>query len=299
MGGNASTKLHDQPENGWTFYLGLKYSNLIMREHKLAWKKRLYEIIFEADTPAGKSFDVFLLIVIALSSLVVMLESIPQVGRYTNFFITLEWIFTILFTIEYILRLLVVRHKSRYIFSFIGIVDLLSILPTYLALIFSGAQVLIVIRIIRLFRIFRILKLAQFIGAGNTLRSALIASRHKISVFLLTVMMSVIIAGTLMYLVEGAENGFTSIPISIYWAIVTMTTVGYGDISPHTPLGQALASLIMILGYGIIAVPTGIVSAEMFDLKSKEKLTTQVCPNCLKDGHDKDAVHCKFCGTKL
>jgi voltage-gated potassium channel len=264
------------------------------------WKKRLYEIIFEADTRAGKLFDVSLLIVIVLSTIVVILESVPQLGsNYANVFHTLEWIFTILFTIEYVLRVLVVKLKARYIFSFLGIVDLLSILPTYLALLFSGAQVLIVIRIVRLFRIFRILKLAQFVGAGHSLRTALIASRHKISVFLLTVLMSVIISGALMYLVEGAENGFTSIPVSIYWAIVTMTTVGYGDIHPNTPFGQTLASFIMILGYGIIAVPTGIVSAEMFDLKSKEKLTTQTCPHCLKEGHDKDAVHCKFCGAKL
>lgn len=263
------------------------------------WKKRLYEIIFEADTPAGKLFDVSLLIVIVLSTIVVMLESVPQLGRYARLFFTLEWIFTILFTIEYILRILVVNRKRRYIFSFLGIVDLLSILPTYLALIFSGAQVLLVIRVIRLFRVFRILKLAQFVGAGHTLRTALVASRHKISVFLMTVIMSVIISGTLMYLIEGAENGFTSIPVSIYWAIVTMTTVGYGDIHPNTALGQTLASFIMILGYGVIAVPTGIVSAEMFELKSKEKLTTQHCPHCLKEGHDKDAIHCKFCGTKL
>src|SRR5688572_22794347 len=255
------------------------------------WKKRLYEIIFEADTRSGKLFDFCLSTIIVLSTIVVMLESVPQINHYARIFVTLEWIFTILFTIEYILRLLVVNRKSRYIFSFIGLVDLLAILPTYLALLFSGAQVLIVIRIIRLFRIFRILKLAQFIGAGNTLRAALLASRHKISVFLLTVIMSVIIAGTLMYLVEGPENGFTSIPISIYWAIVTMTTVGYGDISPHTPFGQALASFIMILGYGIIAVPTGIVSAEMYDLKAKEKITSQVCPSCFKEGHDHDAIH--------
>jgi voltage-gated potassium channel len=263
------------------------------------WKKRLYEIIFEADTPAGKLFDVSLLIVIVLSTLVVMLESVPQFSPYANVFLALEWTFTILFTIEYILRVLVVNRKGQYIFSFLGIVDLLSILPTYLALIFSGAQVLLVIRVIRLFRVFRILKLAQFVGAGHTLRTALVASRHKISVFLLTVLMSVIISGTLMYLIEGAENGFTSIPVSIYWAIVTMTTVGYGDIHPNTALGQTLASFIMILGYGVIAVPTGIVSAEMFELKSKEKLTTQHCPHCLKEGHDKDAIHCKFCGTKL
>ena len=270
-----------------------------MEQSQPKWKKELYQIIFEADTPAGKLFDVGLLLVIALSSIVIMMESVAHFDQYANIFIVLEWIFTILFTIEYTLRILVVNRKARYIFSFFGIIDLLSILPTYLALIFSGAQVLGVIRIFRLLRIFRILKLAQFIGAGNTLRTALIASRHKISVFLLTVLMSVIVTGTLMYLIEGPENGFTSIPISIYWAIVTMTTVGYGDISPHTALGQALASFIMILGYGIIAVPTGIVSAEMFDLKAKEKLTTQRCPNCLKEGHDKDATHCKYCGAQL
>lgn len=285
--------------NSCTSYLDLKCSNLAMKQNQRMWKKRLYEVIFEADTPSGKLFDVFLLIVIVLSTMVVMLESVPQSKQYSNLFFTLEWTFTILFTIEYILRLLVVNNKARYVLSFLGIVDLLSILPTYLALLFSGAQVLIVIRIIRLFRIFRILKLAQFIGAGNTLRAALLASRHKISVFLVTVLMSVVITGTLMYLIEGAENGFTSIPTSIYWAIVTMTTVGYGDIHPHTAIGQALASFIMILGYGIIAVPTGIVSAEMFELKSKEKLTTQVCPGCLKEGHDKDALYCKFCGVKL
>lgn len=271
-----------------------------MKQNQPAWKKRLYEIVFEADTRSGKLFDVFLLILIVLSTVVVMLESIPlKTDHYAQLFITLEWIFTILFSIEYVLRLMAVDRKAKYIFSFFGIVDLLSILPTYLALVFSGAHVLIVIRVIRLLRVFRILKLAHFIGAGNTLRTAIMASRHKISVFLFTVFMSVIIAGTLMYLIEGAENGFTSIPTSIYWAIVTMTTVGYGDIAPHTAAGQTLASLIMILGYGIIAVPTGIVSAEMFELKAKEKLTTQVCPSCLKEGHDADALHCKFCGSLL
>ena len=271
-----------------------------MEKNRPAWKERLYEIVFEADTRAGKLFDVFILIMIVLSTVVVMLESVASFGdRYSNLFTRLEWIFTMLFTIEYTLRLLSVRRKSSYIFSFFGVVDLLSILPTYLALIFSGAQALLVIRVIRLLRIFRIMKLSQFVGAGNSLRTALIASRHKVGVFLLTVIMSVIIAGTLMDLIEGPSNGFTSIPVSIYWAIVTMTTVGYGDIAPQTALGQTMASFIMILGYGIIAVPTGIVSAEMFELKSKEKLTTQVCPNCLKEGHDADAIHCKFCGTKL
>ncbi|HEX6892380.1 MAG TPA: ion transporter [Chryseolinea sp.] len=263
------------------------------------WKKRLYEIVFEADTPAGRFFDIILLIIIVLSTIVITLETVPQLEKYADTFYVLEWIFTILFTIEYVLRLMVVKQKRSYVFSFFGIVDLLSILPTYLSLIFSGAQVFIVIRIIRLIRIFRILKLAQFIGAGNTLRSALVASRYKISVFMLTVIMSVIISGTLMYLIEGAENGFTSIPVGLYWAVSTMTTVSYGDITPSTALGRTLASFIMILGYGIIAVPTGIVSAEMFDLKAKEKLTTQRCPNCLKEGHDKDAVHCKFCGANL
>ena len=270
-----------------------------MEQRQPKWKKNLYQIIFEADTPAGRLFDIALLIVIVLSTIVIILESVPELAKYAYIFDALEWVFTSLFTIEYILRVWVVKHKRRYVFSFLGIVDLLSILPTYLSLIFYGAEAFIVIRIIRLIRIFRILKLAQFIGAGHTLRSALIASRYKIIVFLLTVVMSVIISGTLMYLIEGAENGFTSIPVGLYWAISTMTTVSYGDITPSTGLGRALASFIMILGYGIIAVPTGIVSAEMFDLKAKEKLTTQRCPHCLKEGHDNDAVHCKFCGTKL
>ena len=270
-----------------------------MEPRQPKWKKELYQIIFEADTPGGRLFDISLLIVIVLSTLVIILESVPELEKYTNFFSTLEWVFTILFTVEYILRLLVVKNKRQYIFSLLGIVDLLSILPTYLSLIFSGAHMLIVIRIIRLIRIFRILKLAKFIGAGNTLRTAIIASRHKISVFLLTVLTSVIITGTLMYLIEGAENGFTSIPVGIYWAIETMTTAGYGDFAPTTAAGKVLASFIMVLGYGVLAVPTGIVSVEMFDLKSKENLTTQRCPHCLTEGHDKDAIHCKFCGTKL
>lgn len=270
-----------------------------MKKNQPKWKGDLYQIIFEADTTAGKIFDIGLLIIIVLSTLVIILESVPELAAYKLLFNTLEWIFTILFTIEYILRLLVVKNKYRYIFSFLGIVDLLSILPNYLSLIFSGAEVFIVIRIIRLIRIFRILKLAQFVGAGHTLRAAIVASRYKITVFLLTVIMSVIVSGTLMWLIEGGENGFTSIPVGLYWAVGTMTTVSYGDITPSTGLGRALASFIMILGYGIIAVPTGIVSAEMLDLKSKEKLTTQRCPHCLKEGHDNDAIHCKYCGTKL
>jgi len=271
-----------------------------MQQSRVSWKQRLHDIIFEADTPAGKLFNFFLLLLIVLSTVVVMWESIPSSAEdHSQLFITMEWVFTILFTIEYIFRIAVVNHKKRYIFSFFGIVDLLSILPSYLTLFLAGTQVLMVIRILRLLRIFRILKLAQFVSAADVLRVALTSSRHKIGVFLLTVIMSVIIAGTLMYLIEGAEHGFTSIPLSIYWAIVTMTTVGYGDIAPHTSLGQALASLIMILGYGIIAVPTGIVSAEMYSLRAKEKITTQVCPSCLKEGHDSDAIYCKYCSAKL
>lgn len=271
-----------------------------MQQVRPVWKEKLYEVIFEADTLSGKVFDICLLIIILLSTVVVMLESIPtKSAEMATLLTTFEWIFTILFTIEYTLRLTVVKNKVRYATSFLGLVDLLSILPTYLAPFISGTQVLVVIRIIRLFRIFRIFKLSQFIGAGNTLRTALLASRHKIGVFLLTVSMSVIIAGTIMYLVEGEENGFSSIPVSIYWAIVTMTTVGYGDIAPQTPLGQTIASLIMILGYGIIAVPTGIVSAEMYSIKSKENLSTQVCPHCYKEGHDSDAKFCKYCGGQI
>jgi voltage-gated potassium channel len=271
-----------------------------MSQNKPRWRSHLYETIFEADTPSGKLFDISLLILIILSTVIVMLETVSEIPfRYNRFFYIMEWAFTGIFTLEYILRILAVERKRKYIFSFLGIIDLLSILPTYLALMVSGAQVFLVIRTIRLLRIFRILKLAQFIGAGNTLRNALFASRHKIGVFLLTVVMTVIISGTIMYLVEGREHGFTSIPKSIYWAIVTMTTVGYGDIAPQTFLGQTIASLIMILGYGIIAVPTGIVSSELIQIKSKEKLTTQVCPQCMQDGHDSDAIYCKFCSSRL
>lgn len=270
------------------------------KENLTGLKLKLYEIIFESDTPVGKAFDIGLLACIILSVAIVLLESVQQVKvSWGVWLVALEWIFTILFTIEYMARLWVVMNKRSYIFSFFGIVDLLSILPTYLGIFFAGAQSLMVIRILRLLRIFRIFKLARFIGESQNLTRALKASQHKIIVFLTTVVTSVVIFGALIFLIEGPENGFTSIPISIYWAIVTMTTVGYGDIAPQTTLGQTLASVIMIMGYGIIAVPTGIVSAEMVQLKSREKLTTQVCPHCMKDGHDADASHCKFCGEKL
>jgi voltage-gated potassium channel len=261
---------------------------------------KLYEIIFEADTKAGRTFDIVLLIFIVTSVSIIVVESISsiqqQFGRALRI---IEWFFTIIFTMEYLARLWTVPDKKKYAFSFFGIIDLLSIIPTYLAVFLGGAQSLMVIRSLRLLRIFRVLKLSRYIGEGQYLVRAMKASQHKIVVFLLTVLTSVIIFGTLMYLVEGPANGFTSIPKSIYWAIVTMTTVGYGDIAPQTSLGQAIASVIMIMGYGIIAVPTGIVSAEMVQMKSSDKISTQVCPHCLREGHDADAAHCKFCGGKL
>jgi voltage-gated potassium channel len=265
-----------------------------------ALRHKLYEIIFEADTRAGRMFNVVLFIGILVSVALIILESVESIREsYGTLLRGLEWAITVLFTVEYIARIWSVNSKRKYIFSFFGIIDLLSILPSYLALFFIGAQSLMVVRSLRLLRIFRIFKLSRYVGEGQNLVRALKASKHKIIVFLLTVLTSVVITGTIMFMIEGPENGFTNIPTSIYWAIVTMTTVGYGDIAPHTPLGQALASFIMILGYGIIAVPTGIVSAEMIQLKRDEKITTQVCPHCLKEGHDTDAKYCKYCGGIL
>ena len=265
-----------------------------------SFKAALYEIIFEADTRAGKIFDIVLLSCIVMSVAIVMIESIHSVHEaYGQTLRTIEWFFTIIFTLEYFARLWTVPHKRKYVFSFFGIIDLLSILPTYLAIFFGGAQSLMVIRSLRLLRIFRVFKLSRYIGESQYLIRAMRSSQHKIIVFLLTVLTSVMIFGTLMYLVEGPAHGFTSIPKSIYWAIVTMTTVGYGDIAPQTAIGQTLASIIMIMGYGIIAVPTGIVSAEMVQMKSREKISTQVCPHCLKEGHDTDAKYCKYCGGEM
>lgn len=261
---------------------------------------RLYEIIFEADTTAGRVFDLTLLSCIIISVFIIMLESMTEVKVVIGPWLkTLEWIFTAIFTLEYFARLYVVLNRKRYALSFFGIIDLLSILPTYLSIFFVGAHSLMIIRVLRILRIFRILKLTRFVGEGQNLAQALRASRPKITVFLVTIMTSVIIFGALMYLIEGPENGFTSIPRGIYWAIVTMTTVGYGDIAPHTIAGQTLASIIMIMGYGIIAVPTGIVSAEMVQMKNLERISGQVCPHCMKEGHDHDAVYCKFCSGKL
>lgn len=260
----------------------------------------LYETVFESDTKAGRNFDIALLVLILASVIVVLLESVEGIFlSYGNELKILELIFTVIFTFEYILRIAIVPSKRRYILSFFGIIDLLSILPTYVALFYAGAPALLTIRSLRLLRIFRIFKLSRYVGEGKNLARAMKASQHKITVFLVVIITSVVIVGTLMFMIEGKENGFSSIPRSIYWAIVTMTTVGYGDIAPQTPLGQTLASILMIAGYGIIAVPTGIVSAEMVQLKKEGVVSGQRCPNCLKEGHDIDAIHCKFCGHRL
>jgi voltage-gated potassium channel len=266
-------------------------------DEKFQLRNRLHEIIFEADTPAGKLFDVVLILSIAISVTVVMLDSVAALQvQYGKIFLLLEWGFTILFTIEYILRLSCIGQPSKYARSFYGGVDLLSILPSYVSLFLPSGKFLLVIRILRLLRIFRVLKLVQFVGESNNLQRALWASRRKIAVFLLSVFLLMIIFGSVMYIVEGPENGFSSIPRSVYWAVVTMTTVGYGDISPQTNMGQAIASFIMILGYGIIAIPTGIVTSE---LTFSKDVSTQACPECGLDGHDTNARNCKFCGAVL
>jgi len=264
-------------------------------------RARLHEIIFEADTPSGKAFDVALLLAIAASVAAVMLESVAPIReRYGRELYLVEWFFTILFTIEYALRLFCVRYPLRYARSFFGVVDLLAVLPTYLSALLPGAQSLLVIRVIRLLRIFRIFKLTRYLGEAKTLTIALRASRHKIIVFLGGVLSIVIIMGALMYLIEGPASGFTSIPRGVYWAIVTMTTVGYGDIAPRTVIGQTVAAFVMILGYAIIAVPTGIVSAELVQAtRDSMSRHAQACPGCGAQGHDTDASYCNRCGEKL
>ena len=263
------------------------------------WRQKLHEVIFEADTPAGKFFDVMLIVSIVTSVMLVMLDSVGSINAvYGRYLYIGEWFFTLLFTVEYLLRVLSVGRPQKYVTSFFGIVDLMAILPTYLSILFPGTQYLLVIRLLRVLRIFRVLKLVPYLGEARLLMQAMTASRRKITVFLFTVLILVIIFGALMYLIEDPDSGFTSIPQSIYWAIVTLTTVGYGDISPQTGLGQLLAALIMVTGYSILAVPTGIVTVEMAHT-FKRKVSTQACPECSAEGHDADARHCKYCGTKL
>ena len=264
-----------------------------------SWRSTLHEIIFEADTPAGRAFDLVLIASIVLSVLAVVCESVERIeATYGALLRAVEWFFTILFTVEYLLRLLCVTRPLRYAISFFGVVDLLAILPTYLSLLLPGSHYLLVIRTLRVLRVFRVLKLAQYLNEAQLLRRALYASGRKIVVFVLTVLILVIIIGALMYMIEGEQHGFSSIPRSIYWAIVTLTTVGYGDIAPQTSVGQALAAMVMILGYGIIAVPTGIVTVELSRVSTRD-ISTQACPACAAEGHDTDAVYCKYCGATL
>lgn len=275
---------------------------LFLKKRELRpWQVKLHEIIFGANTKSGKLFDVILFYVIIASIILVMLESVRSLdARFHTLFKVLEWIITILFTVEYITRIITIKAPRKYIFSFYGIVDLLSTIPMYLSFIFAGSQSLVALRALRLLRVFRILKLARYMGESTNFVIALKESRAKIAVFLSFVVILCIILGTLMYLIEAPESGFTSIPRSVYWAIVTLTTVGYGDIAPQTPLGQLIASAIMILGYGIIAIPTGIVSAQMAKSDHKEPPTSvKSCSNCLYDDHDDDAKFCLKCGSNL
>ncbi|MEL4308268.1 ion transporter [Joostella sp. CR20] len=274
------------------------------------WKHQLHEIIYEADTPAGKWFDILLFIIIIISIILVMLESVKTIDdKYHTILLTAEWIITVFFTIEYIARVISIKKPSKYIFSFYGIVDLLSTIPLYLSFFFAGSQVFLAVRALRLLRVFRILKLVRFMGEASQLKEAIKSSRAKIAVFIYTVLILSVIMGTVMYLIEGAEAGFTSIPRSIYWTIVTLTTVGYGDIAPVTPAGQIIATIIMILGYGIIAVPTGIVTVEFAkqggsdtnnaDYSAEIHTNTQVCRHCNADNHKDNATFCYNCGNHL
>ena len=267
--------------------------------HESSLRDRVYIIIFEADTPAGKLFDVLLFVAILLSVGVTMLQSVESMRTGHELLLAiLSWTFTGLFTIEYLLRLWCARNAVRYARSFFGTVDLLAILPVYLSLLIPGTRFLDVVKVLRMLRIFRVLKMTQYVGDANLLLNALTASRRKIAIFLVAVMTIVVILGSLMYIIEGDEHGFSSIPRSVYWAIVTLTTVGYGDISPQTSLGQALAALIMIIGYSIIAVPTGIITAEL-RMEAAVRKTERTCDTCGKKRHDSDALHCKQCGAPL
>lgn len=263
----------------------------------MTFKDKLHTIIFESETKAGKTFDIVLIFLILISVFAVIIESIPAVREsYGQTFLYLELFLTSIFTIEYFLRLYAVQKPMKYAFSFFGIVDFLSVIPTFLILIIPGAASLMILRSLRLLRVFRVFKLGTYFDEGSIILSALRSSRYKISVFFFSVIIIVTISGAMMYMVESPESGFTDIPTSIYWAIVTMTTVGYGDIAPATALGKGLASILMISGYAIIAVPTGIVTAE---LSRTNRVTNNACPSCGAEGHEVNAIFCKFCGSKL
>lgn len=263
------------------------------------WRTRLHTIIFESDTPAGKAFDIVLIAAIAMSVMTVILESVPEIRtQWGPYLFASEWIFTILFTLEFCLRLISIRKPTKYVFSMLGVIDVLSILPAYLSLLIPGAQAFLVIRILRLLRLFRVFKMSRYVDESRFLLTSLRASRPKITVFLFTVLTIVVIVGAMMHLIEGRTNEhFNSIPRGIYWAIVTVTTVGFGDYVPKSVAGQTLASFLMVLGYGLIAVPTGIVSAEI--ARTARSVSTQACLSCGKQGHDTDAKFCKFCGGQV
>lgn len=266
---------------------------------KRSIRVRLHEIIFESDTPAGKFFDVGLIAAIILSVLSVMLESVPWIrAAYGDELHAIEWTFTVLFTVEYVLRLVSVHSPAKYATSLLGIIDLVAFLPTYLTLFFPGAQIFFVIRTLRLLRLFRVFKMVEYVVEGNRLMVAMRASRPKIIVFLFSVVIIVMVVSAAIHVIERDTPGFESIPSSMYWAIVTVTTVGFGDVTPLTTVGKIIASMLMVVGYGILAVPTGIVTAEMVR-GGKHTLSNQVCPACSKEGHESNAVFCKFCGTRL
>lgn len=263
-------------------------------------RQRLYEIIFEAETKAGRRFDLLLLAVIVASVITTLLESDPRTRLiYRSQFQILEWIYSLLFSLEYFLRLLCVQIPQRYAFSFFGIVDLLASLPTLFSLVLPASKYFSLVRVLRLLRVFRVLKLGAYLQESDLLWQAIVASRRKILVFFLTMVTLVILIGTLMYQIEGEKAGFVSIPAGIYWAIVTITTVGYGDVTPLTPLGRFVASLVMLLGYSIIAVPTGIITAGLGEASRLRQQSTEVCPACSREGHDTDARHCKYCCARL
>jgi voltage-gated potassium channel len=263
------------------------------------WRAHLHEIIFEADTRAGRVFDVTLIIAIVASITVVSLDTVESIAEEHHTLLTAaEWFFTILFSIEYILRLVCVQNRLRYATSFFGIIDLFSVLPTYDSLLLPGAESLLLLRALRLLRIFRIFKLARFLSEERALRASLYAARARIAVFLVTALIAIVLMGAMMFLIEGPENGFSSIPVGMYWAVVTLTTVGYGDVTPQTPVGQLLSVAMMILGYSLIIVPTGILSAELARAKNHVP-TSQHCRECSREGHDSDATYCKYCGAAL
>ncbi len=272
----------------------------VEQERNNNWQDVLYNVIFKADTVSGKSFDIALIVIIALSVITVIINTVDTIEqKYGNILHISEWVFTIIFTIEYILRLICCKRPVVYARSFFGIVDLFAILPTYISVFLPSSYVLVVIRVLRVLRIFRVLKLVKYIGESELLIDALRSSRRKITVFLFSVITIVIIFGSVMYIVETPENGFTNIPQSIYWAVVTLTTVGYGDLTPQTHIGKAISMVIMVMGYGILAVPTGIVTAEITKSMGHNKVTSNICEGCGYRWHDDDAVYCKHCGNTI